>query len=61
MKDLPKKLSKAGVLSALKADMKSADTLRLSIMADVEKWRKEYDGEAYGNEESGKSALVSRH
>jgi len=28
MKDLPKKLSQSEVLSALKADLKSADTLR---------------------------------
>lgn len=60
MKDLPKKLTQAEVLSALKADMKSADTLRLEMETRVEQWKAEYDGEPYGNEEKGKSSLVSR-
>ncbi|WAK44643.1 portal protein [Alteromonas phage vB_AmeP_PT11-V19] len=60
MGDLPKKLDKAAILSAFKADMKAADTLRQEIETKVEAWKKEYDGEAYGNEEEGKSSLVSR-
>ena len=60
MKDLPKKLTNKEILSALKADMKSADTLRLEMETKVEAWKKEYDGEPYGNEQAGKSALVSR-
>ncbi len=60
MKDLPKKLSQSEVLSALKADLKSADTLRLQVEEQVDQWRKQYDGEPYGNEEKGKSSLVSR-
>ena len=60
MADLPKKLTKSEILSALKADMKSADTLRLEVESKVEQWKKEYDGKPYGNEEKGKSAIVSR-
>lgn len=60
MKDLPQKLKKSDVLSALKADLKSADTLRLQMEGKVDKWKAEYDGEPYGNEQKGKSSLVSR-
>ena len=60
MKDLPKKLTKPEILSALKADMRAADTLRQNMETRVDKWRAEYDGEPYGNEEKGKSSLVSR-
>ena len=60
MKDLPQKLKKSEILSALKADMKSADTLRLMMEGKVAKWKSEYDGEPYGNEQKGKSTLVSR-
>jgi hypothetical protein len=60
MKDLPKKLTKSEILSALKADMKSADTLRTTMETKVEGWKGEYDGKPYGNEEKGKSSLVSR-
>ena len=58
--DQPKKLSKADILKAFKADMTSADSLRLEAVDKVETWRKEYHGEPYGNEQSGKSKIVSR-
>lgn len=58
--DEPKKLSKDSLLKAFKEDMRSADSLRLETVAKVETWRKEYDGELYGNEEKGKSKIVSR-
>lgn len=60
MTEQPKKLTKAEILSALKADMKAADSLRLDIVTSVEKWRREYDGKPYGNEQKGKSEFVSR-
>lgn len=60
MGDLPKKLSTADVLKALKTDMDAADTLRSEIETKVEGWKKEYDGKPYGNEVEGKSQLVSR-
>lgn len=55
-----KKLSKTQILSSLKEDLKAADTLRLEIVSKVESWKSQYNGDPYGNEEKGKSALVSR-
>ncbi len=60
MKDLPKKLSNEDILSALKADMKAADNLRSDIETKIKKWKDEYDGKPYGNEQKGKSEIVSR-
>jgi len=54
------KMKKSEILATFKADMRAADPLRLEILNDVEKWRNEYNGEPYGNEEKGKSAFVSR-
>ncbi len=54
------KVKKSELLATFKADMKAADPLRLEMVADVDKWRSEYDGKAYGNEEKGKSSFVSR-
>lgn len=56
----PKKLSKKDLLKAFKEDLTAADALRLETVASVEKWRKEYAGEKYGNEQAGKSEIVSR-
>ncbi len=56
----PKKPSRTKVLADLKADMKAADSLRLEMVAKVETWRKEYHGQPYGNEQDGKSKIVSR-
>jgi hypothetical protein len=60
MTDQPKKLSKKELLSAFKEDMRAADNLRLEQVSRVESWRKQYNGELYGNEQKGKSQLVSR-
>lgn len=60
MGDLPKKLTKKELLTAFKADLSAADNLRLEQVAKVEQWRKEYNGEKYGNEQKGKSEFVSR-
>jgi hypothetical protein len=54
------KMKKSDILAAFKADMIAADPLRLDMLSDVEKWRSEYDGNPYGNEEKGKSSFVSR-
>jgi hypothetical protein len=56
----PRKLTKKQILSDLKADMSAADTLRLELVAKVEEWRDEYNGAPYGNEQRGKSEIVSR-
>ena len=56
----PKKLSKDDLLKAFKADLDAANNLREETVAKVQKWRQEYDGAPYGNEEKGKSSIVSR-
>jgi len=55
-----KRKTKAQLLTAFKADMKSADTLRLEAVTNRDNWRAQYNGEPYGNEQNGKSELVSR-
>ena len=60
MNDEPKKLSKQDLLRAFKTDVDAANNLRLEIVANIERWRQEYNGEPYGNEQKGKSSLVSR-
>ena len=58
--DTPKKPTKQQMLKAFKEDMRAADSLRQEIITNVETWRSEYRGEPYGNEQSGKSKIVSR-
>ena len=55
-----KRKTKKQLLTAFKADLQAADTLRLDAVADRDEWRAQYNGEPYGNEEKGKSAIVSR-
>lgn len=54
------KINKSELLQSLKADLKSAEILKRDQDAKMSKWRREYDGEPYGNETKGKSAIVSR-
>ena len=58
--DVPKKPTKTKILKDLKEDMKSADSLRLEMVGKVDTWRDAYNGAAYGNEQVGKSEIVSR-
>ncbi len=58
--DQPKKLSKQELLKAFKEDLRAADSTRLEMVDQVETWKNQYNGEPYGNEEKGKSELVSR-
>lgn len=53
-------IDKVKILKAFKEDLRAADSLRLEAVARVEKWKREYNGEPYGNEQSGKSEIVSR-
>lgn len=53
-------LNKQEILDVFKSDMSSADSLRLETVAKVEVWKREYNGEPYGNEQEGKSKIVSR-
>ena len=55
-----KKLSKKDLLAAFKRDVAAADTSRLELAAKVDAWKKIYDGSPYGNEQEGKSKLVSK-
>lgn len=48
------------ILAAFKADLKSAEQLKLSNDEKVQQWRDEYEGKPYGNEVVGNSAVVSR-
>lgn len=54
------KINKNELLAAFKADLKSAELLKKDIDIKIYQWRKEYNGEPYGNEVKGKSAIVSR-
>lgn len=60
MSEVTKRKSKDELLKAFKQDLTSADTLRLEAVAKRDEWRNQYNGEPYGNEEKGKSSLVSR-
>jgi len=54
------KPTKTQILKDLKQDMNSADSLRQEMVGKVETWRDHYNGAKYGNEQAGKSAIVSR-
>lgn len=54
------KIKKGELLSALKADLKAADLLKREQDALIAKWKNEYNGAPYGNEQKGKSSIVSR-
>ena len=54
------KVKKSELLNALKAYLKAAETLKGEKDASIIKWRAEYNGDPYGNESAGKSAIVSR-
>jgi hypothetical protein len=53
-------VSKGKLLQALKADIKAAEPLKLQQDAKIREWKAAYDGRPYGNEEVGKSSIVSR-
>lgn len=53
-------IDKNKILNALKADIKAAEHLKCTKDALIDRWKKEYNGEPYGNEQKGKSEIVSR-
>ena len=53
-------MNKKQLLEAFKTDLEAAKVQRANIDAKIRVWRAEYDGEPYGNEVKGKSAIVSR-
>lgn len=58
--DKPEKLNKSQLLTELKQDMKSAEVKKRDLDAKIAVYKKEYDGQPYGNEVSGRSAIVDR-
>ena len=54
------KVKQADILSALKADMKAAELLKKEQDQSIAQWKAEYEGAPYGNEQKGKSSIVSR-
>jgi len=54
------KIKRAEILSALKADLKSSEILKREQDGRIQTWRAEANGEPYGNEKKGRSAIVSR-
>lgn len=53
-------INSSDILSALQKDLRAAQILRSSLDAKIAKWKKEYNGEPYGNENKLRSQLVSR-
>jgi len=54
------KINKAELLSALKADLANAEHMQKDWAARREKWLDETMGRPYGNEQKGKSSIVSK-
>jgi len=53
-------INKRKILKALKADYTAAKPFHDDQMAKIAKWVDEYDGKPYGNEQPGKSRVVTR-
>lgn len=58
MKNTPS--NESTILKALQADLNDAKPLRKEWDEKIAKWKDWYNGEPYGNEKKGKSAVVSR-
>ena len=56
---LQMKLKKSELLQALKADLKEAERMQRDWFTKRETWLSETYGQPYGNEEDGKSKIVS--
>ena len=54
------KIDKKQILSALKDDFRASELLRSDIDANIKRWKSEHNGEPYGNEQNGKSKIISR-
>lgn len=53
-------IKKNEILTALKADLKAADILRREWMSKMDEYKSETMGKGYGNEQPGKSKIVSK-
>lgn len=54
------KINKSELLQALRKDLKSAELLNSQWTAKITEWKNAYEGKPYGNEQKGKSAIISR-
>ena len=54
------KLDKKELLLTLKWDLKQSEIKKKDLDGKIQVWKREYNGEPYGNERKGKSAIVSR-
>lgn len=53
-------ITKSALLENLKSDLKAAEIKKRDLDAVRITWQNEYDGKPYGNEQKGKSQIVSR-
>ena len=53
-------INKQEIIANLKADLKKAEILKKDIDAKIDSWSRQANGLPYGNEEAGKSAIVSK-
>jgi hypothetical protein len=53
-------IKKSEVLAACKADMKAAEIKKKTLDGKIQIYKKEHNGEPYGNEVKGRSQIVSR-
>lgn len=53
-------INKSELLQALKADLKSSEVLKKELDSKISDWKNAYEGRLYGNEEEGKSKIISR-
>lgn len=53
-------INKKELLRALKSDLKAAEISKKDQDGKVDRWKREGKGDPYGNEQKGKSAIVSR-
>ena len=54
------KINKKKILTDLKADWKASESAQKDWIVKVDKYKRETNGEPYGNEQKGKSAVVSK-
>lgn len=54
------KINKRTLLNSFKADLKAAEPYMNEITSLMQGWKDAYDGKPYGNEQKGKSTIVSR-
>jgi hypothetical protein len=54
------KINKSQLLANLKADLRASETMKKFNDGRISEWRDAYEGKPYGNEQKGRSSIVSR-